>query len=180
MPINTASMTTKFQQAAQLAVSTTHRPQGPRGESSSLPAKARDGVLHHHQDRPSSPAPADRAVRRLRGDHERRLRLPRSARRWVLLLNHQNSKLPVYFFVSWRLISSMVEFWDANRRIIWVCLDDAVPVIGYGGLNPNRPACIGERCPVRGDPYSRPRPYGGIPYHRGTPAQPPNGENPRP
>ncbi|KAG2612567.1 hypothetical protein PVAP13_4KG299200 [Panicum virgatum] len=56
----------------------------------------------------------------------------------------------------------------------------AVPVIGYGGLNPNRPACIGERCPVRGDPYSRPRPYGGIPYHRGTPAQPPNGENPHP
>ncbi|KAG2606966.1 hypothetical protein PVAP13_4NG075600 [Panicum virgatum] len=58
-----------------------------------------------------------------------------------------------------------------------------VPEIGYGygGLNPNRPACIGERCPVRGGPYI-PRPYGrpggGIPYYRGTPAQPPNGENP--
>ncbi|PAN23506.1 hypothetical protein PAHAL_4G097000 [Panicum hallii] len=58
---------------------------------------------------------------------------------------------------------------------------------GYGGFHPDLPACIGERCPVRpGYPYGHrlPNPYGrpgrgGIPYH-GTPAQPPNGEIPRP
>ncbi|CAN6207383.1 unnamed protein product [Urochloa humidicola] len=64
----------------------------------------------------------------------------------------------------------------------------AQEVIGFGGLRPDRPACIGERCPIRpgygsygprpGIPYPRPG-GGGIPYPRTTPAQP-NGEIPRP
>ncbi|RLM48738.1 hypothetical protein C2845_PMPSC004501 [Panicum miliaceum] len=57
--------------------------------------------------------------------------------------------------------------------------------IGYAPLHPNRPVC-GERCPQPSYPYGPRLPYpygrpgrGGIPYH-GTPAQPPNGEIPRP
>ncbi|CAN6201236.1 unnamed protein product, partial [Urochloa humidicola] len=59
---------------------------------------------------------------------------------------------------------------------------------GFGGLRPGRPACIGERCPIRpgygpygprpGIPYPRTG-GGGIPYPRTTPAQS-NGEIPRP
>ncbi|KAF8648374.1 hypothetical protein HU200_064960 [Digitaria exilis] len=72
MPINTLSKIAKLQQAA--AASTTR--------ARFQPKHVRDGV--HQQDRPSPPAPPDRTVRRLRGDHERRLGLPRSARRWIV------------------------------------------------------------------------------------------------
>ncbi|CAL5048449.1 unnamed protein product [Urochloa decumbens] len=63
-----------------------------------------------------------------------------------------------------------------------VCHGAQHEVIGHGSLRPDRPACIGERCPTR--PRYGPRPgipgpgRGGIPYP--TRPQPPNGEIPRP
>ncbi|CAN6207384.1 unnamed protein product [Urochloa humidicola] len=77
-----------------------------------------------------------------------------------------------------------------------VCYGGARDGINPGGLHPDRPACIGEQCPTTrpGYPDGPRRLCGYLPYHCGqsgwpgrtgirhgnTPAEPPNGEIPRP